>query len=172
MLAHLDAHRETALEKKDGQRHHERHGRGHRKMPRRDSIDHEAAQLGDHKMPRRDSIDHEAAQPGDHKMPRRDSIDQEATQPGDHVIRTHGFEGPADQTCRENGPPMDMARCRPLRHVLEHLKIRKPLPALPARVHVKLQRDTLRERDVPFEEHGERLASVLTIHGEGSPPEC
>jgi hypothetical protein len=153
VLVHLDAHREAALEEKDGQRHHERHGRGHRKMPRRDTVDHEAVQ------------------PGDHKMPRRDSIDHEATQAGDHVIRTHGFQRPANQTCREKGPPVDMARCRPLRHVSEQLKIRKPLPALPTRVHVKLQRDTLRERDVPLEEHGERLASILTIHGEGSPPE-
>src|SRR5262249_11733322 len=49
------------------------------------------------------------------------------------------------------------------------LKIREPLTALRARDHVLLQRDSLSEPEVPVEEHGERLASVLTIHDEGHP---
>src|SRR5215813_8196658 len=49
------------------------------------------------------------------------------------------------------------------------LKIRELLSTLRARVHVLLQRDSLSEAEISVEEHGERLASVLTIHDEGHP---
>jgi hypothetical protein len=50
-----------------------------------------------------------------------------------------------------NGPP----RRSLLRYDFDDLKIRQLLPALSARVHVKLQRDALGEAQGPVEEHGE-----------------
>jgi hypothetical protein len=62
---------------------------------------------------------------------------------------------------------MNRPRHSLLLHDLDDLKIRQLLPALAARVHVQLQRDTLGEAEAPVEEHGERFASVLTVHDEG-----
>jgi len=129
-------------------------------------------------MSGRDSIDYKMAQPGNHvEAAEPDALvemtepvsDAEVVQPGDHVNGTQGLERPADQTWRENGPPVSRARLGLLRHGPEYLEIREPLPTLPARVHMQLEGDTLGETDVPVEEHGERLASFVTVHGEGVP---
>jgi hypothetical protein len=79
----------------------------------------------------------------------------------------------------ESRPPVEEGKRRPpivhgpwrrlLLHRIGDLKIRELLSALRARDHVLLQRDSLSETEVPVEEHGERLASVLTIHDEGHP---
>ena len=67
-------------------------------------------------------------------------------------------------------PPVEHGPWRGLLlHRFGDLKIRELLSALRARVHVQLQRDSLSEAEIPVEEHGERLASVLTIHDEGHP---
>jgi hypothetical protein len=50
---------------------------------------------------------------------------------------------------------MNRPRPRLLFHDFDDLKIRQLLPALSARVHVQLQRDSLGEAEGPVEEHGE-----------------
>jgi hypothetical protein len=50
---------------------------------------------------------------------------------------------------------MNRPRHSLLLHDFDDLKIGELLPALAARVHVQLQRDTLGEAEVPVEEHGE-----------------
>ena len=60
---------------------------------------------------------------------------------------------------------MNGLRCGGLvREQPEGLEIGELLLALRACVHVKLEGDSFREADVPVEERGERLASVLAIH--------
>jgi hypothetical protein len=53
-------------------------------------------------------------------------------------------------------PPVTNRARHSLRlHDLDDLKIRQLLPALSARVHVQLQRDSLGEAEAPVEKQGE-----------------
>jgi len=71
----------------------------------------------------------------------------------------------------QRGEPVDRPgrRPRPLLEFPQLLQVREPALAALTAVHMELEGDTLGEPDVSVEQHGERVASFLTVQGTKSP---